>query len=51
MFHPFVILATDAEVTMAAFEILDPAFTSFMLPNATLETLAEGCRWLASTLI
>lgn len=31
---------------MEAFEILDPAFRSFVLPNATLETLVEGARWL-----
>ena len=31
---------------MPGFEIADPRFTSLVLPNAFLETLAEGFRWL-----
>jgi gluconolactonase len=34
---------TNAKQT---FEIIDPVFRSFVLPNAPLETLAEGLRWL-----
>ncbi len=41
-----VTLATAADMSMEAFEIVDPVFKSFVLPNAALETLAEGCRWL-----
>ena len=31
---------------MAPYEIIDPSFRSFVLPNATLETLGAGFRWL-----
>lgn len=31
---------------MDTFEFTDPAFKAFVLPNAPLETLAEGFRWL-----
>ncbi|MDB5774242.1 MAG: gluconolactonase [Herbaspirillum sp.] len=31
---------------MTDFEIVDPRFKSFVLPNAPLEKLGEGCRWL-----
>jgi gluconolactonase len=31
---------------MAGFEIIDPRFKAFILPNAPLEKLGEGYRWL-----
>jgi gluconolactonase len=31
---------------MDGFEIIDPRFRRFVLPNAPLERLAEGFRWL-----
>jgi len=31
---------------MSIYEIRDPRFSRLVLPNAALETLAEGCRWL-----
>ena len=31
---------------MDGFEIVDPRFTSFVLPNAPLQKLGEGYRWL-----
>ena len=31
---------------METFEIIDPIFQSFVLPNALLETIAQGFRWL-----
>ncbi|MHB8254892.1 MAG: SMP-30/gluconolactonase/LRE family protein [Acidiferrobacter sp.] len=31
---------------METFEIIDPIFQSFVLPNALLETIAKGFRWL-----
>jgi len=32
--------------TPALYEILDPRFRRYVLPNAALVTLAEGCAWL-----
>ena len=31
---------------MAPYELIDPSFRSFVLPNAALETLGTGFRWL-----
>ena len=31
---------------MDLYEIIDPSFRSFILPNATLDTLGTGFRWL-----
>ena len=31
---------------MDGFEIIDPRFRRFVLPNAPLERLADGFRWL-----
>jgi gluconolactonase len=31
---------------MAPYELIDPSFRSFVLPNAALETLGAGFRWL-----
>jgi gluconolactonase len=32
---------------MDGFEIIDPRFRHFVLPNAPLEKLGDGFRWLA----
>ena len=37
---------TSAKASIPRHEIIDPRFRSFVLANAALEPLLEGCRWL-----
>lgn len=39
-------MTTDAVDPLDPFEIVDPAFAGYTLPNAGLEKLADGFRWL-----